>query len=153
MDTIAAPQIFEHVCHNLDFTPFEARWVPSSAKFVVLGQMPRATGMIQVCEIDDGKVKVLQKSEKKVGFKCATFGASSMTQREVATGDYEGNLQIFDLDRLDKPSFSVKAHDKIINGIDGCGGLGIGGGAREIATASRDGAVKVQSFIVLNFES
>ena len=39
--------------------------------------------------------------------------------------------------------YSVKAHNEIINSIDGIGGLGIGEGAPEIATASRDGAVKV----------
>ena len=44
-----------------------------------------------------------------------------------------------DLERLDSPTYSVKAHEGIINTIDGCGGLGIGGGAPEIVTGSRDG--------------
>ena len=35
--------------------------------------------------------------------------------------------------------YSVKAHSEIINGIDAVGGLGIGGGAPEIVTGSRDG--------------
>ena len=37
----------------------------------------------------------------------------------------------------------VRGHDKIINCIDGCGGLDIGGGAPEIVTGSRDGTVRV----------
>ena len=37
------------------------------------------------------------------------------------------------------PIYSVKAHKEIINAIDGVGGLGIGEGAPEIVTASRDG--------------
>ncbi|KAF3841821.1 hypothetical protein F7725_023772 [Dissostichus mawsoni] len=37
------------------------------------------------------------------------------------------------------PVFSVKAHKEIINSIDGVGGLGIGDGAPEIVTGSRDG--------------
>ena len=37
------------------------------------------------------------------------------------------------------PVYSVKAHSEIINCIDGCGGLGIGIGAPEIVTGSRDG--------------
>lgn len=41
------------------------------------------------------------------------------------------------------PIYSVKGHSEIINAIDGCGGLGIGGGAPEIVTGSRDGSVKV----------
>jgi WD40 repeat protein len=48
-----------------------------------------------------------------------------------------------DLDRLDAPLYSVKGHSSVINAIDGCGGLGIGGGAPEIVTGGRDGAVKV----------
>ena len=48
-----------------------------------------------------------------------------------------------DLDRLATPVFSAKAHDTIVNCIDGCGGLGIGGGSPEIATGSRDGCVRV----------
>lgn len=44
-----------------------------------------------------------------------------------------------DLERLESPIYSVKAHNEIINAIDGVGGLGIGEGAPEIVTASRDG--------------
>ena len=39
----------------------------------------------------------------------------------------------------DVPVFSVKAHKEIVNCIDGVGGLGIGDGAPEIVTGSRDG--------------
>ena len=41
------------------------------------------------------------------------------------------------------PIHSLKAHEQIINAIDGVGGLGIGQGAPEIVTGSRDGHVKV----------
>ena len=37
------------------------------------------------------------------------------------------------------PVYSVKGHSEIINCIDGVGGLGIGEGAPEIVTGSRDG--------------
>ena len=42
-----------------------------------------------------------------------------------------------------KDVYSTQAHTQIINDIDGCGGLGVGYGAPEIVTGSRDGAVKV----------
>ena len=41
------------------------------------------------------------------------------------------------------PVYRVKAHESIINCLDGVGGLGIGKGAPEIVTGSRDGRVKV----------
>ena len=39
------------------------------------------------------------------------------------------------------PLYSANAHSEIINCIDGVGGLGVGEGAPEIATGSRDGSV------------
>lgn len=43
------------------------------------------------------------------------------------------------MERLESPVFNVKAHTQIINAIDGVGGLGIGAGAPELITGSRDG--------------
>lgn len=43
------------------------------------------------------------------------------------------------LEAPEMPVYSVKGHKEIINTIDGVGGLGIGEGAPEIVTGSRDG--------------
>lgn len=37
------------------------------------------------------------------------------------------------------PVYTVKGHKEIVNCIDGVGGLGVGDGAPEIVTGSRDG--------------
>ncbi|GBM67886.1 WD repeat-containing protein 92 [Araneus ventricosus] len=66
-----------------------------------------------------------------------------MHQRHLATGDFEGNLQLWDIESLDSPLFNVRGHTQIINAIDAVGGLGVGAGAPEIVTGSKDGAVKV----------
>ncbi|RXN01390.1 hypothetical protein EOD39_6949 [Acipenser ruthenus] len=87
-------------------------------------------------------VYVLQ-IEKAKPFKCGTFGATSLQQRHLATGDFGGNLNIWNLEAPEIPVYSVKAHTEIVNTIDGVGGLGIGDGAPEIVTGSRDGTVKV----------
>lgn len=57
-----------------------------------------------------------------------TFGASSFEERYLATGDFEGNLDVHDLNYSSAPVYSVKAHSNIINSIDGVGGLNIGKG-------------------------
>lgn len=44
-----------------------------------------------------------------------------------------------DIEHLEEPVYSAKAHSQIINAIDGVGGLGIGSGAPEIITGSKDG--------------
>lgn len=94
-------------------------------------------------EIAHGDVNLLHQAEKSKGFKCGTFGASSLQQRYLATGDFEGRMNIWNLDSTEIPIYSVKGHTEIINCIDGVGGLGIGEGAPEIVTGSRDGSVKV----------
>ena len=40
------------------------------------------------------------KVEKKASFKCGTFGATSLQQRHLATGDFEGRLMIWYVDQL-----------------------------------------------------
>lgn len=45
MDTTDAPQILEHVGKSLTFTPFDVKWIPSSARLVLFGQSPRAKGV------------------------------------------------------------------------------------------------------------
>lgn len=47
-------------------------------------------------------------------------------------------MNIVDLETA-KIYYSVKAHDKLINCIDGIGGLDTGYGAPEIVTGGRDG--------------
>ncbi|XP_033620322.1 WD repeat-containing protein 92 isoform X2 [Fukomys damarensis] len=81
--------------------------------------------------------------EKAKPIKCGTFGAASLQQRYLATGDFGGNLHIWNLEAPEMPVYSVKGHKEIINTIDGIGGLGVGEGAPEIVTGSRDGTVKV----------
>ena len=44
-----------------------------------------------------------------------------------------------DLEASTEPVYSVRAHQEIINSLDGVGGLGVGEGAPEITTGSRDG--------------
>uniref|UniRef100_A0A7S3K1G1 WD repeat-containing protein 92 n=1 Tax=Aureoumbra lagunensis TaxID=44058 RepID=A0A7S3K1G1_9STRA len=144
INTTDAPMIIEHQHKSLTYTPYETRWIPCSARFVCAGITPKAKGILQVYELKDGQMSLAEERQKAFGIKCGTFGASSFTQRSIATGDYDGGLAIWDLERLDTPSYSIsKAHKSIINGIDGAGGLGVGGGAPELVTGSRDGCVRV----------
>ncbi|CAG2213674.1 WD repeat-containing protein 92 [Mytilus edulis] len=136
------PQIISHVQKPVNYTLFDTKWIPCSAKFIVLGNHARGTGAFQVYEVQHGDVKLVHDIEKSKALKCGTFGASSLQQRYFATGDFDGKMQIWNLESMELPVYSVKAHKEIINAIDGVGGY-IGEGAPEIVTASRDGAVKV----------
>lgn len=52
MDTTSAPQIIEHQSIALDFTPYDTRWVPGTAKFVLGGQTTKATGIMKVYKLN-----------------------------------------------------------------------------------------------------
>ena len=145
MQTVDAPQILEHLNKGLAFTPMDCRWVPVSARFVVVGTHARGTGAVAVHEMTPGEVKVHVELERPSGVKCATFGAARLEDRHVAVGDYGGNVSILNLERPSgsAPVWTQRAHASLVNCIDGCGGLAVGGGAPELVTGSRDGAVKV----------
>ena len=48
MDTTSAPQIIEHQSISLDFTPYDTKWIPGTAKFVLGGQTTKATGIMKI---------------------------------------------------------------------------------------------------------
>uniref|UniRef100_A0A8C9RKN9 Dynein axonemal assembly factor 10 n=1 Tax=Scleropages formosus TaxID=113540 RepID=A0A8C9RKN9_SCLFO len=137
------PQIIAHIQKSLNYTVFDSKWIPCSAKFVCMGSLARGAGVLQLYEIQRGEVHLLKEIEKAKPIKCGTFGATSLQQRHIATGDFDGNLSVWNLEAPAVPVYSVKAHKEIVNSIDGVGGLGIGDGAPEIVTGSRDGTVKV----------
>ncbi|KAI9366754.1 WD40-repeat-containing domain protein [Zopfochytrium polystomum] len=137
------PQIITVASRSLTYTPYDVRWIPCSARFVVLGQHARGTGALQVLELEKGKIVMVHEVEKKHAFKCGTFAASSLQTRHLACGDFDGTLSLYDLERTELPVFSVKAHEQIINCIDGAGGVGVKTGPPEVATGGRDGVVKV----------
>lgn len=64
----------------------------------------------------------MKEVEKPSSFKCGTFGASTLSQRQLATGSFEGKLEIWDIENTRQPLFAVQAHASIVNALDGCGG-------------------------------
>ena len=53
------PQIISHIQKSLNYTLFDSRWIPCSAKFVVLGNYARGTGAMQIYECSKGEVNLL----------------------------------------------------------------------------------------------
>ncbi|XP_070259153.1 dynein axonemal assembly factor 10-like [Myotis yumanensis] len=135
-------QIIAYIQKGLNYTVFDCKWMPCSAKFVTMGNFAQGPGVIQLYEIRHGDLKLLREIEKAKPIKCGTFGATSLQQRYLATGDFAGNLYLGNMEAPEYPVYSVKDHKEIINTIDGVGGLGVGEGAPDIVTGSRDGTVK-----------
>jgi hypothetical protein len=54
------PQIILYAQKSLNYTLFDSKWIPYSAKFVVLGNHARGTGAIQIYELASGDVKLVK---------------------------------------------------------------------------------------------
>jgi len=80
--------------------------------------------------------------EKSDGIKAGTFKASPLSVRDVATVDYKGMLNIYDIER-GVSKYKVQAHAGMANTIDGIGGKGPEYGAPELVTGGSDGCVRV----------
>jgi len=50
------PQIILHVQKPINYTLYDTRWIPHSAKFVVVGSYARGTGAIQIYEVSRGEI-------------------------------------------------------------------------------------------------
>ena len=67
-------------------------------------------------------IELLAESEKRHAIKSGSFGASSLAERHLATADFGGALQTWDLERMSQPLFKAQAHAGIINCMDATGG-------------------------------
>ena len=60
------PQIILHVQKSLNYTIFDTKWIPCSAKFVVLGNYARGTGALQIYEVSHGDVNLVKEVKLNV---------------------------------------------------------------------------------------
>eukprot|EP00210_Caulerpa_lentillifera_P009234 g8802.t1 len=142
LDAANRPQIFEYLSKSLNITIYDCKFVIHFNVIYALLCIP--DGYHQVYELDSKDLKLLTESEKPSSIKCGTFGASTLTDRHLSTGDFDGKLTGWNLERLESPVFEIQAHDGIVNTVDGCGGDKSGEYCpREVATGGRDGCVNV----------
>lgn len=64
MDKLDKPQIIIHVQKGLNYTAHDAKWIPCSARFVVLGSHAKGTGAMQVFEVSRGSVNLVKDVSK-----------------------------------------------------------------------------------------
>ncbi len=83
MDTTDAPQIIEHIHKNVNFTPNDTKWIPSSARFVGMGIHPNAKGALNVYQLNNGDLENIVEGITANGIKCGTFSASSLEERNI----------------------------------------------------------------------
>lgn len=62
------PQIILYAQKSLNYTLFDCKWIPYSAKFVLLGNHARGTGAIQIYELESGDVKLVKEVNNLIKF-------------------------------------------------------------------------------------
>uniref|UniRef100_A0A2P2IDD9 WD repeat-containing protein 92-like n=2 Tax=Hirondellea gigas TaxID=1518452 RepID=A0A2P2IDD9_9CRUS len=137
------PQLVIHIEKNFNYNMFDVKWVPSSARLVVMGCSAQGKGKLEILEMSSDEVNIINSTEYESSLKCGTFRASGALSRQLAFGDFGGNLKIVDLTKPEKPIYSVSAHKNIVNAVDGVGGLNVGEGAAELVTGGSDSIVNV----------
>jgi len=147
MEPSDAPQILQLAKHSVGHSVYGSQWVPASARFVAYGSRTKGTGSLLIGEVLGRSTQTNADVELPNGIRCGTFGASGLADRQLALGDFDGNISVHDVDVTDKEnagvSWSIKGHSGVVNCIDGCVGSSAGPGSPEIVTGGRDGAVRV----------
>lgn len=69
------PQIIAHTQHSLNYTVFDCKWVPCSARLLCLGNFPRGTGVIQLYELQGGRLILLREVRKTKALGCSSPGS------------------------------------------------------------------------------
>lgn len=86
--------MIEHIHQSVNYTVFDCKWIPCSAKFVVLGSKANGNGILEIYELNEAKLEKVKELTKKSAFKCGTFGAANLRNRHMAIGDFNGRLQV-----------------------------------------------------------
>lgn len=58
--SLEKPQIIAHIQKSLNYTVFDSRWIPCSAKFVCMGNFARGSGVLQIYEIQHGELQLVR---------------------------------------------------------------------------------------------
>jgi hypothetical protein len=90
--------------------------------FTCLGVSPQETNLklypkltdnikllrLQVFQVQGTELKKVLETETGASFKCGTFGASGLAERQLATGDFNGFLRVFDLENTREPIMKIQ---------------------------------------------
>jgi hypothetical protein len=67
-----------------------------------------ASRAAQVYNLVQGDIELQAELERPAAFKCGSFGGTTLEERHLATGDFVGNMQTWDLERLQTPVYTAK---------------------------------------------
>ena len=91
MPDLSKPQIIPYAEESVDMTLFDCRWVPCSTRFAVMGTHLKGNGVLRVYTLDLEKkgIKMVTEGSTEHPIKCGSFGATTLEERHLATGDFK----------------------------------------------------------------
>lgn len=87
-------QLLAHIEKSLNYSIFDVKWVPISAKFITVGSRTNGKGIIEIYELDSPNVQLVKEIQLENSLKCSSFNLSSPGERILAVGDFTGKLKI-----------------------------------------------------------
>lgn len=87
-------QTIAHIEKSLNYSIFDVKWIPFSAKFLTIGSTTKAKGIIEIYELDSPNLKLVKEINVENSLKCCSFGTSSPGERHLTVGDFSGKLKI-----------------------------------------------------------
>jgi len=122
---------------SVDYVVHSLCCVPSSARFTAIGSNPKGGGILAVYSLNGRELEQSGSTGTGNPLRCSTFDVCDMSERQLCSGDYSGNLSFWDVETFIAVT-ETKAHSDMINDIDG-GGIG----SSQILTGGRDGEAKL----------
>ncbi|KAF9295576.1 hypothetical protein BGZ74_010750 [Mortierella antarctica] len=159
----SSPKITQVASKPIPFTGFQALWIPGTTRVCTFGSSDAGFGVIQVHTLSTSsstsnspvpgsttsphpRLVLHSETEKKSQFKCGTFRASGSHPPRLVTGDFDGRVGLWDLNRTEVPLSLLEAHTDIVTCIDGAGAGSLASlqlPRQEFVTGCRDGVVKL----------
>lgn len=87
-------QMLAHIEKSLNYQIFDVKWIPYSAKFIVIGTKTNGKGIIQFYELDSPNIELINEIQLDNALKCCSFGTSVPGERHLSIGDFNGNLRV-----------------------------------------------------------
>ena len=132
---MAEHSLVEVASLSTDFTVLDCAWMPSSPKLLTVGSTLAGQGVLAVHSLSGAGLQEVARGGGGKALRCATF--SSGTARLLATGDFQGRLDIWNPESLQAPVEGVVAHDELVNSIAEAGE------GHRLVTGARDGRMRV----------
>lgn len=120
----------------VDSQIFSLSWIPSSARFCTLGSDIKGQGNISIYSLNGREIVETESVSVENNLRCSTLQTGDTSNRQMATGDFSGNLCLWDLETM-KQVKAVKAHSDVLTCISGAKSF------TNILTGGRDGEVKL----------